>query len=319
MRIVFFADGPWAERALDKMLQRGYEIRLIVLRHHIPDESIRASALEKKIPVVNPANVNDQNFLRELLSYNVDIGVSVSFNQIFKKELIDTFPLGMINCHAGKLPYYRGRNILNWALINDEKEIGVTCHYIDEKVDTGDIIVQETFPVTDNDDYASVLEKAYGKCADVLDKSLGLIEDGSVVRKSQPNNWQGGTYCTGRENGDEFINWNWNSRRIFNFVRAITHPGPCARSWVKIGDERYDLVIIEKTALVENATSYNCITGAVIGYSANKNPLIKTGDNYIELREYSIPDVDKKQLKIGDRLGLNWDLIYLNFLKGYQK
>ncbi len=313
MRIIFFADGPWAERALDKMIAKGYEIPLIVLRHHIPDESLREKALKNGISTAIPEKVNDQNFLRELLTHNADIGVSLSFNQIFKKDLIDVFPLGMINCHAGKLPYYRGRNVLNWALINGEKEIGVTCHYIDDKVDTGDIILQKVFPVTQGDDYSSVLDKAYEKCAEVLSESLEFIEQGNVKRIKQQG-W--GTYCTGREDGDEFINWGWSSEHIFNFVRAITHPGPCSRSWVRVSGNTYNLVVIKKVALAENATSYNCIDGAIIGYSANRNPLVKTGDSYIEVVEYSIPDSNKKQLKIGDRLGLNWDLIYLNHLKG---
>ena len=67
---------------------------------------------------------------------------------------------GAINCHAGKLPDYRGRNILNWALINDEKEFGITVHFIDEGIDTGDIILQESFEIKDSDNYKSLLDLA---------------------------------------------------------------------------------------------------------------------------------------------------------------
>ena len=73
----------------------------------------------------------------------------MSFNQIFRKDIINLTPIGIINCHAGKLPFYRGRNILNWVLINDEKEFGITVHFVDEGIDTGDIILQKTFPITD--------------------------------------------------------------------------------------------------------------------------------------------------------------------------
>jgi methionyl-tRNA formyltransferase len=65
----------------------------------------------------------------------------MSFNQIFKSEIINLPRLKTINCHAGKLPFYRSRNILNWVLINDEKEFGITVHYVDEGIDTGDIIL----------------------------------------------------------------------------------------------------------------------------------------------------------------------------------
>ena len=63
-----------------------------------------------------------------------------------------------------KLPFYKGRNILNWVLINDEKEFGITVHYVDEGIDTGDIILQETFPIIDSDDYSTLLDKAYEEC-----------------------------------------------------------------------------------------------------------------------------------------------------------
>ncbi|MEA1052839.1 formyltransferase family protein [Lamprobacter modestohalophilus] len=84
--------------------------------------------------------------------------------QIFKKSTIERLDLGAINCHAGKLPFYRGRNILNWALINDEEEFGITVHSVDTGVDTGDIIRQQCFPITDADDYSTLLERAYWLC-----------------------------------------------------------------------------------------------------------------------------------------------------------
>ena len=65
--------------------------------------------------------------------------------------------LGTINCHAGKLPFYRGRNVLNWAIINGESEFGITVHFIDDGIDTGDIIKQKTYPISLNDDYKSIL------------------------------------------------------------------------------------------------------------------------------------------------------------------
>ena len=76
--------------------------------------------------------------------------------------------LKTINCHAGKLPFYRGRDILNWVLINDEKEFGITVHYMDEGIDTGDIILQRTFPITDEDSYKTLLERSYDECANIL-------------------------------------------------------------------------------------------------------------------------------------------------------
>src|SRR5690606_11568598 len=113
-----------------------------------------------------------------------------------------------INCHAGKLPYYRGRNILNWVLINDENEFGITVHYIDDGIDTGDLILQETFPITDNDNYKTLLEVAYVECGNLLYKAINKIQEGNVKPVSQSTIHSVGFYCGIRRQGDEIINWN---------------------------------------------------------------------------------------------------------------
>jgi methionyl-tRNA formyltransferase len=307
MRIIFFADGPWAQNSLKKLMTLDYQVVLVVLRNKHSDQVLRDQSIEYGIPVTQHPDVNSEEFIKMVKSYTAEIGVSVSFNQIFKEKVIRQFPAGMINCHAGKLPYYRGRNVLNWALINDEKEIGITCHYIDDQIDSGNIIIQKTFPVTDADNYETVLNKAYVMCADVVGESLEIISKG----KQQPYLQKGrGTYCSGRVEGDEFIDWGWTSRRIFNFVRAITYPGPLARSWLRINEE-YKLLLIKSVKLVRGVKPYIGINGAVTGYSEQGNPYIKTGDTIIEVTEYNIQDDKKKVLRIGDRLGLNFNLMML--------
>jgi len=308
MKIIFFADGPWAQNSLKKLMTLDYQVVLVVLRNKYSDNVLKDLSTKYGIPVTRHPDVNSVEFINIIKSYNAGIGVSVSFNQIFKEKMIKQFPAGMINCHAGKLPYYRGRNVLNWALINDEKEIGITCHYIDDKIDSGNIILQKTFQVTDADNYETVLYKAYLLCADVVAESLEMINKG----KHQPYLQKGmGMYCSGRVEGDEFIDWEWSSRQIFNFVRAITYPGPLARSWLRI-DHEYKLLLIKSVRLVNGVTPYIGINGAVTGYSEQGNPYIKTGDTIIEVTEYSIQDEKKKVLGIGDRLGLNFNLMMYN-------
>ena len=106
----------------------------------------------------------------------------VSFHvvkQILKAPIIKfrfLFPMKTINCHAGALPFYRGRNILKWTLINDEKSLGVTLYYMDEGIDTGDIILQSHCEINDNDNYATLFETAYKKCAEVLYQALKMLQ-----------------------------------------------------------------------------------------------------------------------------------------------
>jgi len=307
MNIIYFADGPWAHLAFKRILEMNIEIALMVLRYETRDEILLEKAKENDIACTWVENVNDPTFLEKLHSCSADLGVSMSFNQIFKKDLIELFPSGLINCHAGKLPYYRGRNVLNWALINGEDEIGVTCHYVDEGVDTGDIIYQETFPVSKEDDYQSILMNAFEVCAHVLSHSLDLIRKDKVNSFPQPEH---GTYFIGRKVGDEFIDWSWSSERIYNFVRAITYPGPYAQSWIEIGN-KYEIIYIKKVNMIQNAFSYISVEGGIAGKSNSGNPLVKTGDSFLEITDYEIDHYKKKKLFTGDRLGLNADLNYL--------
>ena len=161
------------------------EVCFIVPRSDTNDETLMNFANKFSIDYLLPVKINSQSFIETAKSYNCDLLVSMSFNQIFRKEIIGVPRLGVINCHAGKLPFYRGRNILNWVLINDEKEFGITVHYIDEGIDTGDIINQRTYPITDKDTYKTLLELAYEQCADILYESLVLIQQGEDERIDQ--------------------------------------------------------------------------------------------------------------------------------------
>ncbi len=214
----------------------------------------------------------------------------MSFNQIFKRNILDITPLGIINCHAGKLPFYRGRNILNWALINDEKEFGITVHYVDKGIDTGDIILQRNFPINDNDDYSTLLNVAFDECANILYDSLLLFLKGEVKRIEQKDIHTLGMYCGRRQEGDEIINWSQTSREIFNFIRAVCTPAPQARTFVG-GKE----IKINKARFFSNAPMYKGIEGQVL-VKTKEGYLVKTLDSFVEILEVS------EKLKVGSRL-----------------
>jgi methionyl-tRNA formyltransferase len=236
-------------------------------------------------------NINSDEFILTIQRFDCDLLVSMSFNQIFKTRIINLARLTTINCHAGKLPFYRGRNILNWALINDEKEFGITVHFIDEGIDTGDIISQQMFTIDDNDTYLTLLQRSYSGCADVLYKAVRQFIDGTVVRRIQSEIHPTGFYCSQRKQGDEIVNWGQTSREIFNFVRAICLPGPQARAFINKKEMK-----INKVILFENAPIYKCITGAILRKDAN-GLLVKTSDSFLQLIEYEYEGV----IKVGDR------------------
>src|SRR5690554_3379952 len=203
LKIGYFADGPWSHLAFEKIIKdNSIEIQFIVPRSDTKDDTLKNYASEYGIDYLWQAKIKSKEFIETAISYNCDLFVSMSFNQIFKREILGIAPLGTINCHAGKLPFYRGRNVLNWVLINDEKEFGITVHYVDEGIDTGDIILQRVFPITDLDTYNSLLNTAYTECANILIDSIKSIQSRSADRIKQKSIHEHGFYCGRRGMGD---------------------------------------------------------------------------------------------------------------------
>ena len=233
LNIGYFADGPWSHQAFTKLIQiPDISISFICGRYKTNDQILKNFAKEFKIDYLEHNDVNSSDFISLIKNYKCNLFVSMSFDQIFKKDIIKLMRHNIINCHAGKLPFYRGRSVLNWVLINDEKEFGITVHYIDEGIDSGDIILQRSYEITDLDDYKTLLNKAYIKCADILYEAILMLKKGDVKTQKQINIHPVGSYFSKRKKGDEILNWNQSSRAIFNFVRAIKSPGPCARAFI---------------------------------------------------------------------------------------
>ena len=234
MRIGYFADGPWAHYALEKILTIDcVEVSFIVGRFsNGGDDWLLSKAQDLGIPYLIFKNINDKNVVDNLKLFQCDLFISMSFDQIIKKQLIELPPRGFINCHAGALPFYRGRNILNWALINGETSYGITVHYIDEGVDTGDIIRQVFYNISVDDDYKSLLSKSYTRCADVLSLALNDIIDNKVDPTRQSSIDTVGSYFKRRKQGDEYCSFNWPAIKVHNFIRGITSPAPCARVFI---------------------------------------------------------------------------------------
>jgi Methionyl-tRNA formyltransferase len=294
LQIGYFADGPWSHRALQKILKdHSIEIKFIVPRLDTKDNTLKEMAKANGVAYLEGVKLNSEEFYNQAKEIGCDLFVSMSYNQIFKPRITNLPRLGTINCHAGKLPFYRGRNILNWVLINDEKEFGITVHYIDEGIDSGDIILQRTYPISDQDTYKTLLDIAYVGCAEILYDAIKMLQNNEVKPVKQTDIHPVGFYCGMRKEGDEIINWNQTSRDLFNFIRAVCKPGPGARTHLD-GKE----IIVNKAALVPYAPVYKSIVGQVVG-KTSRGYVIKTIDSTIEISELET----SVKLKIGDRLG----------------
>ncbi len=284
MKIGYFGDGVWAHQALDRILESNdIQVVFIVARFDKPDTVLRKYAERLGIAFFLHENVNSSEFVRLVRDCTPDLNVSMSFNQILKEDILRSAPLGFINCHAGSLPFYRGRNILNWALIHGSTQFGVTVHHIDSGIDTGDIIVQKFAAITEADDYRTVLDKAVVLCAETLFEALTLIAKGRAPRILQSSIHPVGFYCSRRGPGDEWLDWSWNSSQVHNFVRAISPPGPGARTCVG-GKE----TAILATRMIPQAPIYLDKAGTVVGRDS-EGCVIKTGDSTIYVT--SIADI----------------------------
>ena len=281
-KIGYFADGKWAHNTFDLLLSDDdIEISFLVTRIKNKDQILEKKARSKNVPILDTSNVNDKDFIKKIKKYNADLFVSMSFDQMIKKQVFDIPNKGTINCHVGKLPFYRGRHGISWMLINDEKEFGISVHYIDDGIDTGDLINQEVFKITDADSYKTILERSYKECPRILYKSIKQIQQNNACRAPQNLISQFGLYCSARKEGDEIIDWNQKSRDVFNFIRSISPPGPVATTFFK----NIEIKII-KAEFIKDAPVYKGIPGAIL-VSRPDFLLVKTKDSYIKITEWT--------------------------------
>lgn len=305
MKIGFFGDGPWAHLTLERVLRMdSVTVAFIVARHETPDPVLRDHAEHLGVPFIVNRDVNTPAVVRQIAGFGTDLLVSMSFNQILKADILAAAQKGFVNCHAGALPFYRGRNPLNWALINGEDRFGVTVHHVDLGIDTGDIIVQRFADIAIDDTYGTILAKAYELCAETLCEALQQIADGTATRTPQADIDPVGFYCGRRRPGDEWIDWAWGSVRAHNFIRAIALPGPCARTYC-----RDRPIAVLRSALIPHAPTYIGTVGEVVGRD-NMGVIVKTGDATLRLLEVAGLNGDglpgpaqTPRFAIGTRLG----------------
>ena len=175
--IGYFADGNWGYETLKRIiLEKKIKLNFVCLRYEKPDNKIIEYCKKNKIKFYIFKNINSKKNFRIIFDYKCDLIVSMSYDQIFGSLYQKFFPSRIINCHAGNLPFYRGRNILNWALINGENQFGITVHFVDSGIDTGDIILQKKFKILKSDDYNSLLKKCYKECPKLVLRSINKIQ-----------------------------------------------------------------------------------------------------------------------------------------------
>ena len=231
MRSVVFAYHDIGYVALQELLRAGADVAAVITHDDDPREeiwfrSVRQLAARHGCPVFAPDSVNTPEWIARVRAWQPDFLFSFYYRKLLAKAVLAIPTRGALNLHGSLLPKYRGRCPVNWVLIHDERETGVTLHYMEEKPDRGDIVAQRAVPIVDADTAHTLYAKLTEAAAALLRETYPRLCAGTAPRI--PQDHARASYFGGRRPADGRIDWSQPARTIFNLVRAVTHPYPGA-------------------------------------------------------------------------------------------
>jgi methionyl-tRNA formyltransferase len=320
MKIVFMGTPEFSIPSLEVLLKNGYEICAVVTA---PDEPkgrgyklspppVKVFALQNNLKVLQPQNLKDPNFINELKKLSPDLIVVVAF-RILPKEVFSIPPLGTINVHASLLPKYRGAAPINWAIINGEKETGVTTFFIDEKVDAGNIIFQKKIEIGQDETAGELHDKLAKLGAEALLETVKIIQTGNVQTIKQDE-----TLATPAPKiKKEMCQINWyemKAEQVHNFVRGLS-PNPGAFTFLN-----GKILKIYRTKLVEKISEVTTLKWGQIIVDGDSLFAVCSDLKPVQIIEVQIEG--KKKLKSEQFLrgyklktGDNFEVIEINELR----
>lgn len=244
LRIVYMGTPEFAVPSLNILVENGYDIAAVITAPDKPGgrglqlqpSDVKVAAEKHGLKILQPTNLKSPEFIEELRSLNANLQIVVAFRML--PEVVWSMPsLGTFNLHASLLPQYRGAAPINWAIINGEKETGVTTFFLKHEIDTGSILFQEKEPILATDDAGTLYERLMKKGAELVFKTVKVIENGQYEPKPQPN-------ITDLKHAPKIfretcmIDWSKKSEEIVNFVRGLSpYPG----AWSTINGKTYKI------------------------------------------------------------------------------
>lgn len=233
MKIIFMGSTEGSLFCLKELCRRGFDIAAVVTQTDKPAgrgmkvsaPPVKAYAVENNIPVFQPETLKDDALLSQLAALSADLIVVVAYGKILPESVLKLPPKGCINLHASLLPKYRGAAPANWAIINGEKETGITTQLMVKKLDAGDILMQEKEVILENDTTSTLLERLIIKGAMLLADTLKSWDEGKINPIPQDDRLV--TFAPILKKEDGKIDWNKSATDIVNLVRG-TNPWPGA-------------------------------------------------------------------------------------------
>ena len=298
MRIVLLGSPDFGIPSFKKILESGYEVPAVVT---VPDKQkgrglkvqysdVKKFALENNIEVLQPKSLKDESFIESLKSLNPDLFVIIAF-RILPNEIFKIPRLGSINLHASLLPKYRGAAPINWAIIKGEEVSGITTFFLDEKVDTGNVILQIEIPIGINDTFGEVYYKMSEAGSRLLMDTIDLIKKGNLNLLKQDNSLA--TKAPKIFKKDCLINWKDKAVNVHNFIRGLS---PVPSAYTAHNNKIYKIL---KSSLTQR-TSYT--PGKLTAES--KKLYVSTSDFDVEIHQ--IQQEGKKPMNAADFInGMN--------------
>ena len=306
MRIVFMGTPDFALASLKKLVENNYNVVGVVTVADKPagrGQKLQASPVKqyaesKGIPVLQPVKLKDEDFLNQLRALKPDLQIVVAFRML--PEVVWRLPkYGTFNLHASLLPNYRGAAPINWAIINGEKQTGVTTFFIDEKIDTGAIIQQAVTPIEAHETAGSLHDKLMEQGADLVLQTVDSIAAGTYSIQAQNKEV---TYAEAPKIYKETCLVNWQAEGIA-IERLIRGMSPYPTAWANLQQQEETIAIKIYDALYKLATHNEAIGKVIV---EKKQLLVAVKDGFIELLELQLPA--KKRMKTADLLnGFSFD------------
>ncbi|MDY3852729.1 MAG: methionyl-tRNA formyltransferase [Prevotella sp.] len=297
LRIIFMGTPEFAVESLKTLVEQNYNVVAVVTQPDKPvgrhgsvlqASAVKQYALQHNIPVLQPEKMKDETFIEELKAFRADLQVVVAFRML--PEVVWAMPpFGTFNVHAALLPQYRGAAPINWAVINGEKQTGVTTFFLDQQIDTGKIIMKKTFDIPEDADaeyvYNGLMHLGAEICQETVDHILET--DGNV--QAMPQQEEGELKAAPKIFKDTCrINWQQKAENIYNFVRGLSpYPG----TWTEImpcdSNASQQPITLK---IFKTAKSLMPATLPVGSFSVEQNRLfVHTQDSALEILELQMP------------------------------
>ncbi|WP_314494910.1 methionyl-tRNA formyltransferase [uncultured Peptostreptococcus sp.] len=295
MRIVFMGTPEIAVPSLERLISDGHDLCAVVTQPDRPKgrgkklafSPVKEAAMRHELEILQPEKASQPDFLDRLRELNPDLIVVIAFGQILRKEVLDLPKYGCVNVHVSLLPKYRGAAPINWAIINGEEKTGVTTMFMDEGLDTGDIIKTREFRLDDEINAGQLHDIMMEEGADVLSQTVKAIEDGTAERIRQ--NDDESTYAPMMDRNLGHIDFKKSAVSIHNLVRG-TVPWPGA--WC---ESPYGKIKIWKTRIGQGQTDREPGTIVSVGKQGIE---VACGMGMLLIEEIQMPN--KKRMHVSE-------------------